>query len=92
MSPELEQLIELQNLESALEESRRRIAAHPQRIADAEARLAHARDGVEAAKQRFKASQDSSGKRERRRGEPCVKVYGTLGERSSFGLPPLSYQ
>jgi hypothetical protein len=59
MSPDLEHLIELQNLESAMEESRRRIAAHPQRIADAEARLARAKDAVEAAKQRLKASQDA---------------------------------
>ena len=59
MSPDLEHLIELQNLESAIEESRRRIAAHPQRVADAEARLAHAKDAVEAAKQRLKASQEA---------------------------------
>ena len=65
MSPDLEQLIALQNLESAIEESRRRIAAHPQRIADAEARLAHAKEAVEAAKQRFKASQEARREAER---------------------------
>jgi hypothetical protein len=65
MSPELQQLIELQNLESAIEESRRRIAAHPQRIADSEARLAHAKDAVEAAKQRLKASQEARREAER---------------------------
>jgi predicted nucleic acid-binding Zn-ribbon protein len=59
MSPDLEHLIELQNLESAIEESRRRIAAHPQRIAEGEARLALAKDGVDAATQRFKASQEA---------------------------------
>jgi hypothetical protein len=59
MSPDLEHLIELQNLESAIEESRRRIAAHPQRVADAETRLAHAKEAVEAAKQRLKASQEA---------------------------------
>ena len=59
MSPDLEHLIELQNLESAIEESRRRIAAHPQHIADAEARLAHAKEAVEAARQRLKTSQEA---------------------------------
>jgi predicted nucleic acid-binding Zn-ribbon protein len=70
MSPDLEHLIELQNLESAIEESRRRIAAHPQRIADAEARLAHAKEAVEAAKQRLKASQEA-----RREAEKEAAVY-----------------
>jgi uncharacterized protein len=59
MSPDLEHLIELQNLETAIEEARRRIAAHPQRVADADARLAHAKEAVEAAKQRLKASQEA---------------------------------
>jgi predicted nucleic acid-binding Zn-ribbon protein len=59
MSPDLEHLIELQNLESAIEESRRRIAAHPQRVADADARLAQAKEAVDAAKQRLKASQEA---------------------------------
>src|SRR5438445_1589859 len=58
MSPDLEHLIELQNLESAIEESRRRITAHPQRVADADARLAHAKEAVDTAKQRLKASQE----------------------------------
>jgi predicted nucleic acid-binding Zn-ribbon protein len=70
VSPQLEHLIELQNLESAIEESRRRIAAHPQRLAEADARLAHAKEGVEAAKQRLKASQD-----ERREAEKEAAVY-----------------
>jgi len=72
MSPDLEHLIELQNLESAIDEARRRIAAHPQRIADAEARLAHAREAVEEAKQRLKASQDA-----RREQEKEAAVYQT---------------
>jgi uncharacterized protein len=59
MSPDLEHLIELQNLESAIEESRRRIAAHPQRVADADARLAQAKEAVDAARQRLKASQEA---------------------------------
>jgi hypothetical protein len=65
MSPDLEQLIELQNLESAIEESRRRIATHPQLVADAEARLAHAKEAVEAAKQRLKASQEARREQEK---------------------------
>jgi len=70
MSPELEHLIQLQNLESAIEESRRRIAAHPQRLADAEARLAHAKEGVEAARHGLKASQEA-----RREAEKEAAVY-----------------
>jgi len=59
MSPDLEHLIELQNLESAIEESRRRIAAHPQLVADADTRLAQATEAVDAARQRLKASQEA---------------------------------
>ena len=70
MSPDLEHLIELQNLETAIEESRRRIAAHPQRLSEADARLAHAKEGVEAAKQRLKASQEA-----RREAEKEAAVY-----------------
>jgi len=65
MSPDLEHLIELQNLESAIEESRRRIAAHPQRVADADARLAHAKAAVDEAKQRLKASQEARREQEK---------------------------
>jgi predicted nucleic acid-binding Zn-ribbon protein len=70
MSPDLEHLIDLQNLESAIEESRRRIAAHPQRIADAETRLAHAKDAVDGARQRLKTSQEA-----RREAEKEAAVY-----------------
>jgi len=65
MSPDLEHLIELQNLETAIEESRRRIAAHPQRVADADARLAHAREALEGARQRLKASQEARREQEK---------------------------
>lgn len=65
MSPDLEHLIELQNLETAIEESRRRIAAHPQRVTDADARLAHAKEAVEAARQRLKASQEARREQEK---------------------------
>ena len=59
MSPDLEHLVELQNLETAIEEAKRRIAAHPQRVAEADARLAQAKEAVEAVKQRLKASQET---------------------------------
>jgi uncharacterized protein len=65
MSPDLEHLIELQNLETAIEESRRRIAAHPQRVADADARLALAREALEGARQRLKASQEARREQEK---------------------------
>src|SRR6266550_3867575 len=65
MSPDLEHLIELQNLESAIEESRRRIAAHPQRAADADARVAHAKAAVDEAKQRLKTSQEARREQEK---------------------------
>jgi len=58
MSPDLERLIQLQNLESAIEESRRRVAAHPQRVQDADTRLSRAKGIVDDAKQRLKASQE----------------------------------
>ena len=65
MSPDLQQLIDLQNLETAIEEAKRRIAAHPQRIADADARLAYAKEALETARQRLKASQEARREQER---------------------------
>jgi len=65
MSPDLEHLIELQNLETAIEESRRRIAAYPQRVAEADERLAHAKEAVETAKQRLKANQEARREQEK---------------------------
>jgi predicted nucleic acid-binding Zn-ribbon protein len=58
MSPDLERLIQLQNLETTIEESRRRVTAHPQRVQDADARLSQAKGIVDEAKQRLKASQE----------------------------------
>ena len=58
MSPDLERLIKLQQLASTIEEARQRVDAHPERLADADARLAEATQHVEAAKERLKASQD----------------------------------
>ena len=65
MSTDLQQLIDLQNLETAIEEAKRRIAAHPQRMADADARLAHAKDALETARQRLKASQEARREQEK---------------------------
>jgi predicted nucleic acid-binding Zn-ribbon protein len=65
MSPDLQHLIELQNLESAIDESRRRIAAYPQRLSEAEARLAQASDAVDTARQRLKASQEARREQEK---------------------------
>ena len=58
MAPDLERLIQLQNLESAIEESRRRVTAHPQRVQEADTRLSRAKGIVDDAKQRLKASQE----------------------------------
>jgi len=65
MSPDLQHLIELQNLETAIEEAKRRIAAHPQRLADADTRLAHAKEAVEAARARLKVSQEARREQEK---------------------------
>jgi uncharacterized protein len=56
MSPELERLVQLQHFESRIEESKRTIATHPDRVAAAEARLNAARQVLESAKQRLKES------------------------------------
>ena len=65
MSPDLQSLIDLQNLETAIEEAKRRIAAHPQRIADADVRLAHAKEALDTSRQRLKASQEARREQER---------------------------
>src|SRR5262245_1367188 len=65
MSPDLERLVQLQNVETAIDEARRRIAAHPQRVQDADARLDRAKQAVEGAKQRLKASQEARREQER---------------------------
>src|SRR3954471_8717506 len=70
MSPDLEHLVELQNLESAIEEARRRISAHPERLSEADARLAQAKAVVDDARERLKASQDA-----RREAEKEAAVY-----------------
>ena len=59
MSPELERLIRLQQLDSTIEDARRRIAAHPQRLAQADARLNDSTQRVEIARQRLKDNQEA---------------------------------
>jgi uncharacterized protein len=60
MSPELEQLIKLQEIETRSADARKRIADSPARIAALDAKLSAARDEVAAAKQ---AATDSHAKR-----------------------------
>ncbi len=59
MSPDLDRLIGLQQLDSTIEEARRRIAAHPARLAEADLRLAGAKDQLEAAKTRLKENNEA---------------------------------
>jgi hypothetical protein len=59
MSPDLERLIKLQHLDTNINDARQSIAAHPQRLADADARLLAATTVVESARHRLKESQES---------------------------------
>ena len=59
MSPDLERLIKLQHLETQIAEARQAIAAHPQRVAEIDARLNEARARVDAAKKRLADSQEA---------------------------------
>ena len=59
MSPDLDRLVKLQQLDSTIEDARRKIAAHPQRLAEADARLNDAKQHVATAKDRLKASQET---------------------------------
>ncbi len=59
MFPDLERLIKLQHLDSTIDDARRTIVAHPQRLADAEARLSDARQLVETEQQRLKDNQEA---------------------------------
>ena len=61
MSPDIERLINLQQLDDAIEDARRKIAAHPQRLADADTRLADAKARVDEARQRLKDNQHARG-------------------------------
>jgi predicted nucleic acid-binding Zn-ribbon protein len=70
MSPDLDRLIKLQHLETTIAEARAAIAAHPQRLADADARLKGAMEQVDTAKELLKANQDA-----RRTFEKDIAVY-----------------
>jgi predicted nucleic acid-binding Zn-ribbon protein len=59
MSPDLQRLVDLQRLESAIADARNRIASHPQRMTDVEARLAAATGELESVRQRLKDNQDA---------------------------------
>jgi uncharacterized protein len=59
MYPDLERLIKLQHLDTRIEDARRTIASHPERVAAADARLNEARHAVDLAKQRLKDNQDA---------------------------------
>jgi predicted nucleic acid-binding Zn-ribbon protein len=70
MSPDLERLVQLQQLESAAASARETMATHPQRLATADARLSAARQTVETARERLKENHDA-----RRALEKDVAVY-----------------
>jgi hypothetical protein len=59
VSPDLEHLIELQRLESAIAGAKAALAAHPQRVADSEARLVAAKDEVDDATSRLRQCQEA---------------------------------
>src|SRR5687768_17785592 len=59
MSPDLDRLIGLQQLDSTIDDARRRIAGYPERLAEADRRLSDARERVELAKGRLKENHES---------------------------------
>lgn len=59
MSPDLQRLIDLQRLETQIADARAAIAAHPQRLADADAQLAAATHVLDEAKNRLKDNQEA---------------------------------
>src|SRR5688572_8812292 len=59
MSPSLESLIKLQHVETQLAEAKAVIAAHPQRLAEADARLNEARVTLDAAKKQLTDNQEA---------------------------------
>jgi predicted nucleic acid-binding Zn-ribbon protein len=59
MSPELEGLVQLQRVDLAIEDARRSIAAHPQRLIEADTRLQEAQSALDSAKLRLKESQEA---------------------------------
>jgi uncharacterized protein len=59
MTPDLESLVQLQQLDNAIEDARRKIAAHPQRLAEADARLDAVQQRVASVRQRLKDTQEA---------------------------------
>jgi predicted nucleic acid-binding Zn-ribbon protein len=58
MSPDLERLIQLQHIDTAIATARGAMASLPQRLAEADARLSDAQAVVDAVKQRIKEGQE----------------------------------
>lgn len=59
MSPDLQRLIDFQRFETAIADAKGRIASHPQKIAEIDARLATATQALDAVKQRLKDNQEA---------------------------------
>src|SRR5215216_6014024 len=59
MSPDLERLVKLQQLETAIADAGNRIATHPQRLAEVDDRLNAVRAIVDNVKQRLKDNQEA---------------------------------
>lgn len=59
MSPDLDRLIKLQHLDTAIATARQKIAAHPERLAEADARLNEAKQAVDAVKKRLADNQEA---------------------------------
>jgi uncharacterized protein len=76
MLPDLERLIKLQHLESTIAEAKAQIAAHPQRVAEIEARLQEAQQALDRARQQLQENHEA-----RRAAEKDVALYqGRLGK------------
>src|SRR4051794_28114632 len=59
MSPALQSLVKLQHIETQIAEAKSAIATHPQRVADADARLSGARAALELARKRLTDNQET---------------------------------
>jgi predicted nucleic acid-binding Zn-ribbon protein len=70
MSPDLERLIKLQELESTIADAKSASASQPERTADLDARLDRAKQTVDAARERLQQNQDA-----RRAHEKDVALY-----------------
>lgn len=59
MSPDLQRLVDLQRLETAIADARTRIASYPQRVAEADEQLAVATRALDEVKQRLKDNHEA---------------------------------